>query len=69
MNIETITLSYVEVEDRIHMAALLADKTNVRMWITQRLTSSLVKALSSHFEKEEGIPLPSVRNKIGRAHV
>ncbi|MBY8824489.1 hypothetical protein [Sphingomonas colocasiae] len=62
--ITSITLSYVQAEDRIHFASLLDDARTVRMWLTQRLARLLVRALANHMEKAEGIPLPTVRDAM-----
>lgn len=62
--IQSVTLSYSQDEDRIHLATLLHDGRTVRLWLTQRLARRLVDALASHLEKAEGIPLPTVRNEM-----
>ena len=63
-NIQSVTFSYVAQEDRIHLALLLAGGRTVRLWLTQRLTRTLVGALATHLEKVEGVPLPSIRDTL-----
>lgn len=62
--IDSITLSYVSEEDRIHLAARMEDASTIRFWLTQRLARSLVHALGSYVEKAEGIPLATVRQAV-----
>jgi hypothetical protein len=62
--IASITLTYDQIEDRIHAATRLEDGQPTRFWLTQRLARRLVAALAGHLEKAEAIPLPSVREAV-----
>jgi len=46
-----ITFTYSELEDRILMSAMAMEGKTVAFWLTQRLCSRLVRALTAHLQR------------------
>lgn len=56
--LQRITTTYVDTEDRIRLAGELSDSHTVVMWLTQRLLTRLVPHLLTWLEKGVESPLP-----------
>ncbi|MCX6178408.1 MAG: hypothetical protein NT163_03400 [Chlorobiales bacterium] len=51
LQLTKVTFTYNEVEDRIRMSAVLKGEGPMVFWLTQRLASRLVGALTDHLER------------------
>ena len=49
--LQRITTTYVDVEDRLRLTGVLANGTVVQLWLTQRLLGRLVPPLTSWLER------------------
>lgn len=55
--INTLTVTYDENEDRLHLAARCADGHEQGLWLTQRLANLLVKVLADRLSQAGAAPI------------
>ncbi|MBU4613121.1 hypothetical protein IMZ29_22030 [Achromobacter sp. GG226] len=55
--INTLTVTYDENEDRLHLAARCADGHEQGLWLTQRLANLLIKVLADRLSQASAVPM------------